>query len=273
LVVKIFYAAVIAFILSPAFAVSLKIANGDSIALSTTKQTTPSLAVNFGGTVYYAPMTAGYFGRMRVQYNGQVYSVGDCSFQALEYLHFDGLSAINTGIDPLGDIKIETEFQSTNNANGTIALFGSRYQHTSNSPPGLAFWLKPNTNYFTLDYGMNRQGGPAVDLNWHALTVNNNVWTFDGVVRTAPTTGGITSPYSIYLGNINASNQFATDRYFTGKVKYFRMYKSGVLVRDLIPSRRASDGVCGVWDTVNGEFLENIGPGNVSCGAFSGSCL
>ncbi|MCL1902369.1 MAG: hypothetical protein FWG18_01930 [Alphaproteobacteria bacterium] len=272
--VGLFCAALLVFaFLTPSIAIELRTSMGDLITLNEVKQTSPSLAVNYGGKTYYAPMTTDHFGHIRIRYNDLVYSVGACDFQVLEYLYFDGASVINTGIDPLGDIKIETEFQGTNIANSTIALFGSRYNHTSNSPPGLVFWLRPNSTAFTLDYGSNRQAGPAVDTNWHTLTVNNNVWTLDGVARTAPTTGGITSPYTIYLGNINASNQFATDRYFTGRVKYFRIYKSGVMVRNFIPSRRASDGVCGVWDSVTNTFFENIGPGNVSCGASSGSCL
>jgi len=258
--------------LTPAAALQLKTTAGDLITLNTTKQTTPALAIQVGGITYYAPMTTDYFGHLRIKYNNLVYSVGACDFQTLEYLYFDGASAIDTGIDPLGDIKIETEFQATDITNSAISLFGSRYNLTSNSPPGLAFWLKPNASAFALDYGANRQTGPNADTNWHTLSVNNNVWTLDGVARTAPTTGGITSPYTIYLGNINASNQFATDRYFTGKVKFFRIWKNGVVVRDFVPSRRASDGVCGVWDSVTSTFFENIGPGNVSCGAASGGC-
>jgi hypothetical protein len=115
------------------------------------------------------------------------------------------------------------------------------------------------------DYGINRSSGPTADTNWHVLKIDNNAWTIDGVTRTAPTTGAPTSPYTIYFGNINAKNEFAQGRFFTGNIKYFRIYKNDILVKDLTPSIRAVDGVCGVYDKITGIFVSNIGAGNITC--------
>jgi hypothetical protein len=46
-------------------------------------------------------------------------------------------------------------------------------------------------------------------------------------------------------------------RKFSGKMRYFQIYDNGILVRDLVPCYRKSDGVIGMYDKANYKFYTN----------------
>lgn len=98
------------------------------------------------------------------------------------------------------------------------------------------------------------------------ITVNPNA-TITANGKT--TTGNIgpqyltwdSSPHSIYLFAVNRTN---TDTAVQGKrvIHYFKYWDvNGNLLLDLIPVERKSDGVLGMVNKVNGQFLTNISTG------------
>jgi hypothetical protein len=51
-----------------------------------------------------------------------------------------------------------------------------------------------------------------------------------------------------------------------GSIYYFKIYDNGTLVRDMVPARRNSDGVLGMYDTVTNTFFTNAGTGEFIAG-------
>ena len=47
---------------------------------------------------------------------------------------------------------------------------------------------------------------------------------------------------------------------------YFKIWDNGTLIRDLIPAKRISDGVTGLYDIVNDKFYTNAGSGTFTAG-------
>ncbi|MBR4855518.1 MAG: hypothetical protein IKU94_02705 [Bacteroidaceae bacterium] len=54
---------------------------------------------------------------------------------------------------------------------------------------------------------------------------------------------------------------------FYGKFYGLQAYKNGTLIKDLVPCRRLSDSVVGVYDMVNNQFLTNAGTGAFTAGS------
>ena len=61
------------------------------------------------------------------------------------------------------------------------------------------------------------------------------------------------------------------DQLFMGKIHSFKLYDGNVLVLDLIPVRRNSDNVLGMYNRVNGEFYANAGTDTFVAGADNGA--
>ena len=81
------------------------------------------------------------------------------------------------------------------------------------------------------------------------LTVNGTVYT--GLIRAQ-----LTNFQSIKLFMANP----AQGR-FLGRIYYFKIWDSSILVRDFTPAIRKEDGKPGMYDKVSGQFFTNVGTG------------
>ena len=80
------------------------------------------------------------------------------------------------------------------------------------------------------------------------------------------TQGSYTMTNNLYLfaQNYNGTARFGGAR----RIGYFKYYdSSGVLICDLVPCYRKSDGVIGMYDLVRETFLTNVGSGTFTKGA------
>lgn len=84
---------------------------------------------------------------------------------------------------------------------------------------------------------------------------------------TARTTGT-----SVPIGNpdmlipLFAQRASAVDRWSIAKLYSCKMYNNSTIVRDFIPTKRISDGKCGLWDKVNLKFYVDENGGNFTAG-------
>ena len=78
--------------------------------------------------------------------------------------------------------------------------------------------------------------------------------TFQGVTTTIATKTADNTDNTVLLGN--ASNSF--DRYDT-KVYGFQIYEGNNLIMNLIPAKRNSDELPGLYDIVNNTFYTSDG--------------
>ena len=73
----------------------------------------------------------------------------------------------------------------------------------------------------------------------------------------------MTSHLYLFAQNYNGTARFGDIR----QIGYFRYYdKNGDLICDLVPCRRRSDSVIGMYDLVRGIFLTNAGSGTFTAG-------
>jgi hypothetical protein len=71
-----------------------------------------------------------------------------------------------------------------------------------------------------------------------------------------------TSSIKLFAGGANGGNNY----YSNTRIYYFLLYDGDNLVRNMIPARRNSDNVVGMWDTISGTFFTNAGRGSFIAG-------
>ena len=78
-------------------------------------------------------------------------------------------------------------------------------------------------------------------------------------------TGNLSDPYTstnTYKLFNNGCAGGCGDKAFVGRIYYFKLYVNNTLVFDMVPVRRNSDGVLGMYDIVTGTFFTNVGTGS-----------
>lgn len=113
----------------------------------------------------------------------------------------------------------------------------------------------PKINGLTTDtvYTITNQANPNVTITVNGQTQTNNInsqyLTWDS------------SPHNMYLFAINRTDMNSRT-WGTRVIHYFKYWDvNGNLLLDLIPVQRKSDGVLGMFNKLNGQFLTNIADG------------
>ena len=171
----------------------------------------------------------------------------------IEYLQSSGTQYIDTGIIPQSNPKLDfcIAFASTVDAH-----------HVGNDKTkvGTIIFGRDTTRFYyryysTSLYYINET--PQVNKFYHVIL--DNKLTIDGVVRhTNNTTFSSNSNNSIKI--------FASDTSKgTSKIKYFKIYDGGELVRDFIPVKKNNMGY--MYDKVSGQLFGNAGTGSFTLGS------
>ena len=136
------------------------------------------------------------------------------------------------------------------------------------------FYYGPVAGYFQVAQGSNDHTTTPVVAN----TVYEVDVTFDAVNNTATYSVNGTQytvdrvgPTGSYMTGVDGKN-FAVFSLNEGilpfgnsKVYYYKLWKNGTLVRNLVPAKNSS-GVVGMYDLANGVFYENAGEGSFIVG-------
>ena len=99
----------------------------------------------------------------------------------------------------------------------------------------------------------NNKTNRIITVTGTGITMGNNKNT---------KTGSITDPYTstnTYKLFNNGCAGGCGDKAFIGRIHYFKLYVNNTLIFDMIPVRRNSDGVLGMYDIVTGQFFTNVG--------------
>lgn len=185
----------------------------------------------------------------------------------LKYIESTGTQYIDTGYRPTINTSIETVF-STKATTSDKNLFGSRL---AGSKEDYTVWI-------------NTSSGKGIAMHFPTTSVNavDTKWIYTDDVTDTPTKLIIT-PETItvqdevcytfnvsrtdYTPSVNAYIFAQNENGIAKNIGSFRVYSfkiwdNGVLVRDMIPCRRISDGEVGMFDVVNNVFYENAGVGS-----------
>ena len=197
-------------------------------------------------------------------------------YTELEYIQSDGTQYIDSGIIPASfDYEIETEFafDSVNSSSTPLCAWG--YMKTGTNPRWL---LASYQSKYLLNVNATSAIGTSQDTSKHTFvgevyTVDNTAYysaVIDGetmqnnVAITLPTTF-TSNTLSIYIFARN--NDGTTGNFVSGKLYKHTVKKAGVKIQELIPAKRNSDDVIGLYDTVTDTFFTNDGTGTFTAGS------
>ena len=187
-------------------------------------------------------------------------------YEELEYITATGTQWIDTGILAASDIKAEVKFKPTIN-NSTYSVLGGRDGERANT---FTIFTRVSGGTIRLDYGNNQspisQTQSVSTENWNFITKDgaNNYFNGSAISNNSAETFASTTN-SIYLFTLNNNGTVSTYP-FIGSIAYCKIWKAGVLVRNLVPVKRKSDDVVCMFDIVSNTFFENIGTGTFTAG-------
>lgn len=179
-------------------------------------------------------------------------------YTVLDYIQSTGTQYIDTGINPKVKPRVVARFEFLNGDDkdywGNGAKNGSAY-YANFSGRKLTYYRYGSTTSININY--------TVNLNEiHEWDVSDKVYV-DGVLR------GQTSNVYTYNASQNTIQIFKAARstyYSSYKLYEFKLYDGDELVRHLIPVRRKSDNVVGLYDLVSKSLFTNKGTGEFTAG-------
>ena len=188
-------------------------------------------------------------------------------YQQVEYIGVSGTQYINTNWTPSNNTYFKIRFMATT----------SSYMFGSGSAPRLAVVSNSNNiQVYNTDngaYGIYNFSdvnfNTVVDLETFTTTTLNEAYVkANGVEKRNDNTSinvNFNSSFKMLLGawQYNA----ATIRYGKGRIYSATAKVDNVLIFDMIPCYRISDGEIGMWDTVSKTFFTNAGTGTFTKGS------
>ena len=188
-------------------------------------------------------------------------------YKRLEYLKSDSSAYIDTGIaGGKTTLEIGIEFlYSTYVNNGQI--YGNFIDiqtkndrlvlYTRDNGIVVSFYSRPQNS--NMVYNILPNVRHTVISSYNSTIVDNTTYQ---TAHSSDTTSNTTN-IALFARNVSSP---AIDRNIGLQIYSFSIKDSGALIQNLIPCRRKSDGELGMYDTVTGNFLTNIGPGSFIAG-------
>ena len=197
---------------------------------------------------------------------------------SLNYIESNGTQYIDIGLVPSANCGYEITWADMS-ANGSNYVMGSRagsgtiYNAVSGSISSNSITIPltnvalPN-NYRQIGRYFICKANFTSETNGTAeVFCVNTTETFSGTQSNS--SSGATANMCIFA--LNPSNIHKGMRLFSAKI-----YDNNTLVRDLVPVKRRSDNVVGLYDKINGVFYTNAGSGSFIAGSvkdiYNGTC-
>lgn len=219
-------------------------------------------------------------------------------------VQFDGESWIATGFDQIGSTSYATEFKLTSSATYNTGFMGSRSTGGSGS---LLVWQLATGNFrfdYGTSSGSSQSYAGLINVRTNVL-IDDGYVKINGIKNNDRAKIDFSNelPAEMLLGSLTTGSGYGTNGFSAYNNYKGIMYSAQickeksiaiekgviyqessicdgppdsannssrperVLVRDLRASKRISDGVCGFYDMVTGEFLTNAGYGTLTCAA------
>lgn len=183
-------------------------------------------------------------------------------YTQLEYLESTGTQYIDLGFGFQGSDDAEIDFQMTQAPTSAEGIFGGR---DTSSARGYMLYAEAITDGFVFLY--NNTYITNLNNDWYDRHVFKKTGTniyFDGVANSQTVSASFTQTKHAFLfawhTEGNQPNRSKT------KIFSFTMTRSGSKYCELIPAKRDSDGVLGMYDIVRNTFLTNSGTGSFVAG-------
>lgn len=179
-------------------------------------------------------------------------------YTEVEYLESSGTQYINTGIKVKATQTVKAIMalpsESQTGWMGCISAVNNLIRFGTTN--GLIYCQRPTTG------GMNI----SADTDFHTFIASPTEIAIDNTSQSINVTEDLTANFCVFAQNDDRTGEISS--YLKGKVKRNEIIESnGVLVQCLIPAKRNSDNVLGMYDTVTGTFFTNAGTGTFNAGA------
>ena len=184
-------------------------------------------------------------------------------YTRLEYIEGTGTQYIDTGVKPDSTMRVKVSFDPVSTRDTFI--FGARPSGNSSDLFALLHAASPDS--LRDDWGNEKTSVPLSSVPISGtidVDKNANKTTFNGSYVVTHGESTWSSQYNLYVFSCNENG--VAKQPTKARVRAFDMWKSGEKVRGLVPARRASDGAVGMYDTVGGTFLGNLGSGAFKAG-------
>lgn len=178
-------------------------------------------------------------------------------YTRLEYLEGTGTQWLNTGITASQDLRVRTKIYSKSTNNQSV--FCTRSSQGSNNFALLLVsgYFRPcyNTTYSNSDLKYSINTLYDIDFN------KNNFYVNGQLIKTFTYA---TFSNDVVMRIANSIN--AGEIYYIGRIYPYLIYNNDVLVANLIPVKRNSDGELGMLDLIQDTFRTNRGTGTFIAG-------
>lgn len=196
-------------------------------------------------------------------------------YTQLEYIESTGTQYIDTAFKPNQDTTCEVSlYKNTNNSCRIFGAWSTSY-HENTFSIGTD---GPDNSYIGYDsqYDGSDNGKkiPTIPNGNHIVGLYKNIYKLDSNIIKTYNYQNFTCTKSIYLF-VQHTHDGALEQYGAYRLYYCKIWDNNTLVRNMIPVKRKSDNVLGLYDKVNNVFYMNRGTGNFIAGpaVYDGSQL
>lgn len=199
-------------------------------------------------------------------------------YQEVEYLQSTGTQYINTGyILQSMNFSVDAELSIDNTYPGSygeqyfFGVFNNLKFFRAGTYQG--YWYA-EIGYSSGTISRFKNLTAVANTRTHIILGNNSSESFMEINGTRYTNTVVTDKPTksiFFFGISNNGSLYTTAPFVGGKFYSFKIKDDGILVRDFIPCYRKSDGVAGMYDTVNEVFHTNAGSGTFTIGQNVGS--
>ena len=181
------------------------------------------------------------------------------TYEVIDYIESSGTQYIDTGVKTGLNIKVEAEFACLG-ASDDLNYSGAVYS-------GSLGWIATGSyaqGYLCSYFCDSSRNGVTIpfDNNFHTYLCSNGLQKVDDTqTNITATSMPTTLNLFIFKGNVNFSATFSIKQ----RVKYYKIYDNGTLVRNFIPIK-TEKGAVGLLDQVNNIVYYNVGTGSFTGG-------
>ena len=175
----------------------------------------------------------------------------------IEYLQSTGTQYIDTSANAAADKRFEVDAQFTSTANAQVGT-----GNTASTNKAFVFGIYGSKWIFRCG-GNSTTTGATADTSRHTFSVESGTGKVDSTTYSVAAYSGSTDGDNIWLfgrNNNGTINQPASMKIYSAKI-----YKSDVLVMDLVPVRSGTTGY--LYDKISERYFSNRGTGSFTLGA------
>lgn len=195
----------------------------------------------------------------------KIYLGSTDSYKTLDYIESSGTQYIDTGYKPTNNSRVVMEVEALKS--GVYPFFGAR---TANGVDSFVLW-EMSSNSIRSDFNTTgTETTVSTVLTRITIDKNKNVCKFgDKTITNGAAT--FNCSYNLCLLALNSGGE-VDERKLSAKLYRCQVYDNDKLIRDFKPCKN-SNGILGLYDSINNKFYKNSGTGNFIAGTETGETI